>query len=135
MVRDAELGRRLADKLVLAEVAFKDYIAAYIALHSKARLGVAEDKSKSAWRKDERLHALRTLAGIALMPVGQLRVFDDKLDRLKSRAALVEPELTGSPSCARTAASAPRRSRVICFRRPTSRSKQMDDELDRTLEA
>jgi hypothetical protein len=30
----------------------KDYLTAYIAQHSKARLGVAEDKTKSALRKD-----------------------------------------------------------------------------------
>jgi hypothetical protein len=32
----------------------KDYLNAYIAQHSKARLGVAEDKTKSALRKDSR---------------------------------------------------------------------------------
>lgn len=111
----------------------KDYIGAYIALHSKARLCVAEDKSKTALRKDERLRALRTLAGITLMPVGQLRAFDDKLDRLKSCAALVESELTSSPSCPH------------CRFRPAQEQgdllpaanvlKQMGNELDRLLEA
>jgi hypothetical protein len=33
----------------------KDYITAYVGQHSKARLGVAEDKTKSALRKDPRL--------------------------------------------------------------------------------
>jgi hypothetical protein len=37
----------------------KDYITAYIASHSKARLGVAEDKTRNALRKDDRLLALR----------------------------------------------------------------------------
>jgi hypothetical protein len=62
----------------------KDYLNAYIAQHSKARLGVAEDKTKSALRKDSRLVAMRALAGIALMPTSQLTTFDDKLDKLKS---------------------------------------------------
>ena len=43
----------------------KDYITAYIASHSKARLGVAEDKTRNALRKDDRLLALRVLAGVA----------------------------------------------------------------------
>ncbi len=36
----------------------KDYIHFYIAQHSKARLGVAEDKTKTALKKDPRLVAL-----------------------------------------------------------------------------
>ena len=68
----------------------KDYVTAYIAQHSKARLGVAENKSKSALTKDTRLVAMRALAGISLMPTSQLTSFDDKLDKLKSCAALVE---------------------------------------------
>ncbi|ERJ33260.1 Exonuclease SbcC [Burkholderia sp. AU4i] len=42
----------------------KDYITAYIASHSKARLGVAEDKTRNALRKDDRLLTLRVLAGV-----------------------------------------------------------------------
>jgi hypothetical protein len=77
----------------------KDYITAYVAQHSKARLGVAEDKTRSALRKDARLITLRALAGISLMPTGQLTAFEDKLDKLKSCASLVESELTASPVC------------------------------------
>jgi hypothetical protein len=77
----------------------KDYLNAYIAQHSKARLGVAEDKTKSALRKDSRLVAMRALAGISLMPTSQLTTFDDKLDKLKSCASLVESELSASPYC------------------------------------
>ncbi|MFB1485585.1 MULTISPECIES: DUF6079 family protein [unclassified Thiocapsa] len=77
----------------------KDYLTAYVAQHSKARLGVSEDKTKSALRKDPRLAMLRTLAGIALMPTGQLTAFEDKLDKLKSCAALVDAELAVSPVC------------------------------------
>ncbi|MFN3165314.1 MAG: DUF6079 family protein, partial [Pseudohongiellaceae bacterium] len=71
----------------------KDYVTAYVAQHSKARLGVAEDKAKSALRKDSRITTLRALAGISLMPTGQLTAFDDKLDKLKSCASLVDSEL------------------------------------------
>ncbi|MER9421657.1 DUF6079 family protein [Mesorhizobium sp. M0317] len=110
----------------------KDYVTAYIGQHSKARLGVAEDKTKASLRKDPRLTAMRALAGISLMPTSQLTSFDDKLDKLRSCAALVESELSASPVCPH------------CQFRPSSEQsdmlpaanvlKQLDDELDRLLE-
>lgn len=109
----------------------KDYVMAYIASHSKARLGVAEDKTKSALRKDSRLVAMRVLANISLMPTSQLNAFDGKLDKLKSCAALVESELLASPYCPH------------CSFRPANEQgdllpaasalAQLDDELDRLL--
>lgn len=110
----------------------RDYQIAYIAQHSKARLGVAEEKTKSALRRDPRLVAMRALAGISLMPTSQLTAFDDKLDKLKSCASLVESELAASPYCPH------------CNFRPANEQgyflpaanvlKQVDDELDRLLE-
>ncbi|TQF29766.1 DUF6079 family protein [Bradyrhizobium sp. UNPA324] len=110
----------------------KNYVTAYIGQHSKARLGVAEEKSKSALRKDPRLVAMRALAGISLMPTSQLTGFDDKLDKLKSCAALVESELSASPVCPH------------CQFRPSSEQgdllpaanvlKQLDEELEKLLE-
>ncbi|AUM01342.1 ATPase [Rhodocyclaceae bacterium] len=111
----------------------KDYIAAYVAQHSKARLGVAEDKTRSTLRKDARLITLRALAGISLMPAGQLAAFEDRLDKLKSCASLVESELAASPLCPH------------CGFRPAHEQgdllpaanvlKALDDELDRLLQA
>jgi hypothetical protein len=110
----------------------RDYLTAYVAQHSKARLGVAEDRTKSALRKDSRLVAMRALAGISLMPTSQLTSFDDKLDKLKSCASLVESELAASPYCPH------------CNFRPANEQgdflpaanvlKQLDDELDRLLD-
>ena len=110
----------------------KEFLSAYIAQHSKARLGVTEDKTKSALRKDQRLVAMRALAGIALMPTSQLTAFDDKLDKLKSCASLVESELAASPYCPH------------CSFRPANEQgdflpaanvlKQLDEELDRLLD-
>ena len=110
----------------------KDYITAYVAQHSKARLGVAEDKTKSALRRDPRIVALRALAGISLMPTGQLTTFEDRLDKLKSCASLMEKDLETSPVCPH------------CGFRPANEQgellpaanvlKAMDDELDRLLE-
>jgi hypothetical protein len=110
----------------------RDYLTAYVAQHSKARLGVGEDKTKSALRKDSRLVAMRALAGISLMQTSQLTAFDDKLDKLKSCASLVESELAASPYCPH------------CSFRPANEQgdflpaatvlKQLDDDLDRLLE-
>lgn len=110
----------------------KDYITAYVGQHSKARLGVAEDKTKSALRKDPRLVAMRALAGISLMPTSQLTSFEEKLDKLKSCASLMESELSASPVCPH------------CSFRPANEQgdllpaanvlKQLDDELDRLID-
>lgn len=109
----------------------KDYISAYVGQHSKARLGVAEDKTKSALRKDPRLVAMRALAGISLMPTSQLTSFEEKLDKLKSCASLMESELSAGPVC------------THCSFRPANEQgdllpaanvlKQLDDELDRLI--
>lgn len=110
----------------------KDYITAYAGLHSKARLGVTEEKTKSALRKDPRLIAMRALAGISLMPTSQLTSFEEKMDKLKSCASLVESELSASPVCPH------------CGFRPANEQgdllpasnvlKQLDDELDRLID-
>lgn len=110
----------------------KDYLTAYVGLHSKARLGVTEEKTKSALRKDQRLVAMRALAGISLMPTSQLTSFEEKLDKLKSCASLVESELSASPVCPH------------CGFRPANEQgdllpaanvlKQLDDELDRLID-
>ncbi len=109
----------------------KDYVTAYISQHSKARLGVSDEKTKSALRKDSRLVAMRALTGISLMPTSQLTSFDAKLDKLKSCTALVEAELAASPFCPH------------CSYRPANEQgemlpaanvlKQLDEELDRLL--
>lgn len=110
----------------------KDYLTAYVSLHSKARLGVSEDKTKTALRKDSRLVAMRALANISLMPTSQLTTFEEKLDKLKSCASLIDSELSVSPVCPH------------CNFRPANEQgdmlpaanvlKQLDDELDQLLE-
>lgn len=110
----------------------KDYITAYVGSHSKARLGVAEEKTNIALRKDPRLISMRALAGISLMPTSQLTSFEEKLDKLKSCASLVESELSASPVCPH------------CGFRPANEQgdllpaanvlKQLGDELDRLID-
>lgn len=110
----------------------KDYVTAYVSLHSKARLGVSEDKTKTSLRKDSRLVAMRALANISLMPTSQLTMFEEKLDKLKSCASLIDSELAASPVCPH------------CNFRPANEQgdmlpaanvlKQLDDELDQLLD-
>ena len=77
----------------------KDYIVAYIGLHTKARLGVNDDKRKAALLNDPRLQCLLKLAGIDLMPRQQLIDFQNRLAELKSCFALTEQDLGSKPVC------------------------------------
>ena len=77
----------------------KDYTVAYIGLHTKARLGVNDDKRKAALLNDQRLHTLVKLAGIDLMPLQQLTNYQNGLVGLESCFVLTEQELDASPIC------------------------------------
>lgn len=85
-------------KLALTKLK-KSYVNAYIGLHSKARLGVSEDKAKLALAKDNRLVAMRALAAISLMPTSQLTGFEEKLGNLKSCSSLVDSNLQTAVYC------------------------------------
>lgn len=106
----------------------RDYIAAYIGLHAKARLGVNDDKRKTALQGDRRLQTLVKLAGIDLMPRQQLTDFQNRLAGLKSCFALTEQDLDASPICPH------------CGFRPsvetgTAAGSQMIDQMDAQLDA
>jgi hypothetical protein len=77
----------------------KDYSVAYIGLHSKARLGLNDDKRKAGLLNDQRLQTLLKLAGIDLMPRQQLTDYQNRLAGLKSCFALTEQNLDASPIC------------------------------------
>jgi len=115
----------------------KDYTVAYIGLHTKARLGVNDDKRKAGLLNDQRLQTLLKLAGIDLMPRQQLTDYQNRLAGLKSCFALTEQNLDASPICPH------------CQFRPTAeigvagsgllvagsqQLDQMDDQLDRIIE-
>jgi hypothetical protein len=87
-----ELQRKLGDLK-------KSYVQAYLAMHTRARLGVNEDKHKSALMGDERLKTLSMLSTIDLMPRQQLTDFQNRLAGLKSCFALTEQDLDASPVC------------------------------------
>ncbi len=124
-------GRHAAEyRRTLAQLK-KNYVAAYIAEHGKARLGVAEDKTKMALRKDARLASLRTLAGVSLMPTRQLAAFESRLDSLKSCFQLSNPELNASPICPHCGYKPANES--LPFGPVANALTQLDEELDRLL--
>jgi len=108
----------------------KDYIVAYIGLHTKARLGVNDDKRKAALLNDARLQTLLKLAGIDLMPRQQLTDFQNRLAGLKSCFALTEHDLDAGPICPH------------CQYRPATEPahsasqalEQLDENLDKLVE-
>lgn len=115
----------------------KDYTVAYIGLHTKARLGVSDDKRKAGLLNDQRLQILLKLAGIDLMPRQQLTDYQNRLAGLKSCFALTEHNLDASPICPH------------CGFRPAAefgvsgssllvagsqQLDQMDEQLDRIIE-
>ncbi|WP_440948119.1 DUF6079 family protein [Methanosarcina sp. T3] len=77
----------------------KDYTTAYIALHTRARLGVNEEKRKVALLHDPRFKTLLKLAGVELMPRKQLTDFQNILGDLKECSYLTEKKLDSNPVC------------------------------------
>jgi hypothetical protein len=106
----------------------QEYGIAYIGLHTKARLGVNDDKRKAGLLNDQRLQTLLKLAGIDLMPRQQLTEYQNRLAGLKSCFALTEHNLDASPICPH------------CGFRPAvetfaSAGSQMIDQMDAQLDA
>jgi hypothetical protein len=75
------------------------YIDVYHILHTRARLGITDDRHKSLLVKDERLNILQKLSTIDLMPHQQLVDFQNGLGGLKSCFALTKSDLDVSPRC------------------------------------
>jgi hypothetical protein len=71
----------------------REFLTAYLALHTRARLGLNDDKQKARLLQDERLGQLHKLATIELMPTGHLTDFQHRLAGLKSCFSLTEPDL------------------------------------------
>jgi len=109
----------------------KAYLQAYLGLHTKARLGVNEDKRKARLMADERLKVLQKLSTIDLMPRQHLTDYQNCLASLKSCFTLTEPELDASPVCPhcsyKPAAEPPAAS-------ASSALDSLDDELDKLVE-
>ena len=109
-----------------------DYVAAYVSLHSKARLGMSEDKTKNALRKDNRLVSMRALANISLMSTSQLTTFEEKLDKLNSCTSLIDSDLAANPVCPHCNFRPANENNILWP--ATNVLKQLDDELDHLLD-
>lgn len=105
----------------------KAYLQAYLGLHTKARLGVNEDKRKAQLMGDERLKALQKLSTIDLMPRQHLTDFQNRLAGLKSCFALTEQELDASPVC-------PHCNYKPAEESPTAPARTLLDSLDGELD-
>jgi succinate dehydrogenase flavin-adding protein (antitoxin of CptAB toxin-antitoxin module) len=115
----------------------KDYIVAYIGLHTKARLGVNDDKRKAGLLNDQRLQTLLKLAGIDLMPRQQLTETQNRLAGLKSCFALTEQNLDASPICPHCQFRPAAEIGVLGSGFGVSGSQQldqMDEQLDKLIE-
>ncbi len=99
-------------------------------MHTKARLGVNEDKRKTGLMGDERLKVLQKLSTIQLMPRQHLSDFQNRLIGLKSCFSVTEQELGASPVC-------PHCSYKPGSEPPTAPAGSvldgLDDELDKLL--
>ncbi|MFW6030250.1 MAG: DUF6079 family protein, partial [Halanaerobiales bacterium] len=77
----------------------KEYIDIYAEYHSKARLGINEDRRKSNIMNDYRLNNLEKLSDIDIMPKQQLIDFKNKLVSLRSCFSISKKELDVSAIC------------------------------------
>lgn len=110
----------------------KDYITIYISLHTRARLGVNDDKRKAGLLNDPRLQTLLKLAGIDLMPRQQLNDYQTRLAGLKSCFALTNQDLEKSPICPHCGF---RPSMEHCISAGSQVIDQMDAQLDTMVKA
>ena len=122
---------RQQSKIKLAEFK-KAYLHRYLALHTKARLGVNGDKRKAQLMGDRRFKDLQKLSIIDLMPRQHLTDFQNRLAGLKSCFTLTEQELDASPVCPH------------CNYKPSAEASSLpveamldalDEELDKLLES
>ncbi|MDE2689748.1 MAG: DUF6079 family protein [Acidobacteriota bacterium] len=77
----------------------RDYIERYLTLHTKARLGVNDDRRKTALLRDVRFARLDTLSAIDLLPTRQLEDLRKGLERLTTCFALTKEDLDARPTC------------------------------------
>ena len=76
-----------------------EYVAIYLSLHGKARLGVNDEKRKSAILQDDRIGRLHRLSSIDLMPHQQFLDFQSRIGGLKSCSEITNQEIQAAPVC------------------------------------
>ena len=106
----------------------RDYFVIYSELHTRARLGVNDDKRKAALLNDQRLTDLKQLAEIDLMPKQHLTDYQNRLAGIPSCFSLTNQNLEASPVC-QHCNFRPSMEPSACLRTVD----QMDDELDQLM--
>lgn len=76
-----------------------EYVAAYVRLHSRDRLGLQEDEKKGDLTQDSRLKLLSVLSDVDILPNGQLDSFKDELGSLEACTELTKEDLQSRPIC------------------------------------
>lgn len=79
----------------------REYIAEYLRLHTRARLGANQDERKKRLLGDGRLAKLEQLAAIELLPGEQLADLRERLGKLESCFAPSKRDMEAGPDCPR----------------------------------
>ena len=107
------------------KIARGEYVNAYIDLHKRARLGVADDKRKQQLMKDRRLEKLKRFRSLPLLDARHLERWIDRVGSLRSCFALTEKDLESKPRCPHCNFNPGQESTVL--------SSQIIDELEDAL--
>jgi len=105
----------------------REYLKAYIDLHTKARLGASGDKKKAGLLSDARLQQLKKLATIETLSSSQLIEIQNRLPEIRSCWSLTENDLKDTPVCPHCGflpASEP------VAQTANARLTKLDDEID-----
>ncbi len=112
----------------------KDYISLYLAMHKRARLDISEDNIKKSLVKDSQYKTLQKLAEIPLMPIQQLKEYQEDLGKLVSCFDLTEQKLENDPICPDCGFRPSVEPRVGSAPAGIILKKLKDDDLERILE-
>ncbi len=107
----------------------KDYVAHYLSLHAKARLGMQESKAKGELMSDQRFKTLEQLARIPILPANELEGFRNSLAELKTCSGLIESELATRAYCPRCSFM-PKSEQLSLTAPAASVLSSLDDRLD-----
>ena len=135
--QNPQLARLSSEACAKLKKLKRDYINQYMSLHTRARLGVNDDKRKAGLLNDQRLQTLLKLAGIDLMPRQQLTDYQNRLAGLKSCFALTEQNLDAMSICPHCQFRPAAEIGVTGSGLQVAGSQQldqMDEQLDRIIE-
>lgn len=93
---DSGFQRALGQALVELKTAYQD---AYLADHGQTRLGATDDQRKARLGQEPRLKQLQQLSTVDMMPMQQLRDYQNELFALKTCFSLTKQDLDADPIC------------------------------------